>query len=170
MTNLSPIVRKFGQPVLLRAIVFFALWLVLTLGEPADLAAGIFATIAAVWASLYLLPPSPLHLSLAALLRFILRFFRQSVLAGVDVAWRALDPRLPLHPGYVQFPSRLARGSARNAFCTLECLLPGTLPVESDQSGMLLIHCLDVDQPVVADLAKDEHLFRRALGEQSDNG
>lgn len=169
MTNLSPIVRKFGQPVLLRAIVFLALWLVLTLGEPTDLPAGIFATIAAVLASLYLLPPSPVHLSLAALVRFMLRFFRQSVLAGVDVAWRALDPRLPLRPGYVHFPSRLPRGSARNAFCTLECLLPGTLPVESDQSGTLLIHCLDVDQPVVAHLTEDEHLFRRALGEQSDN-
>ena len=32
------------------------------------------------------------------------------------------------------------------------------------------IHCLDVDQPVVAQLAEDEHLFRRALGEERDDG
>ena len=33
-----------------------------------------------------------------------------------DVAKRALDPRLPLRPGYVQFPCGLTQGPTRNAF------------------------------------------------------
>jgi multicomponent Na+:H+ antiporter subunit E len=109
-------------------------------------------------------------LSPVASTAFALRVFRQSILAGVDVAWRALDPRLPLHTGFVAYPSRLPAGRGRSAFCTLASLLPGTLPVATDQTGALLIHCLDIDQPVVAQLTEDEGLFRRALGEGRDNG
>lgn len=150
--------------------MFLALWLVLTLGNGADLPAGIVAAIAATWVSLYLLPPSDVDLSLPAVMKFALHFFYQSVVAGVDVARRALDPRLPLRPGYVRFQCRLAQGPARSTFRTLESLLPGTLPVDSDQSGVLLVHCLDVDQPVVGQLADDEQLFRQALGEGRRNG
>jgi hypothetical protein len=35
---------------------------------------------------------------------------------------------------------------------------------------VLLVHCLDVDQPVLGQLADDEHLFRRALGEERYDG
>ena len=65
------------------------------------------------------------------LARFVLRFLRQSVVAGIDVAWRALDPRLPLRPGFVVYQPRLPPGPARNAFCTMTSLLPGTLPCRS---------------------------------------
>jgi multicomponent Na+:H+ antiporter subunit E len=44
-------------------------------------------------------------------------------------------------------------------------LLPGTLPAESDRRESLLIHCLDVEQPVAAGLAMDEDLFSQVLGE-----
>ena len=161
---------SFWQSALPRAATFLALWLVLTLGNPADLPAGILASIAATWTSLYLLPASEVRLSLPASIKFALHFFYQSVVAGVDVARRALDPRLPLRPGYVRFPCRLAQGPARSTFCTLASLLPGTVPVASNQSGVVLVHCLDVGQPVVAQLTEDEHLFMRALGEGRDNG
>lgn len=161
---------SFWRSVLLRAAIFLALWLVLTLGNPADLPAGILASIAATWTSLYLLPASEVRLSLPASIKFALHFFYQSVVAGVDVARRALDPRLPLRPGYVRFQCRLAQGPARSTFCTLASLLPGTVPAASNQSGVVMIHCLDVGQPVVAQLTEDEHLFRRALGEERENG
>ena len=41
---------------------------------------------------------------------------------------------------------------------------PGTLPTGTDDHGALLIHCLDVDQPIAANLATEETLFIRALG------
>ncbi len=108
--------------------------------------------------------PGRSRFSPLALLTFALRFFSQSVLAGIDVAWRALDPRLPLRLGFVVYPTRLAHGAARSTFCTVASLLPGTLPAASDDSGALVIHCLDVDQPVVGSLAVDENLLTRALG------
>jgi multicomponent Na+:H+ antiporter subunit E len=99
-----------------------------------------------------------------------LRFFRQSVVAGVDVAWRALDPQLPLRPGFVLYPVALSPGPERNMFTTLMSLLPGTVPTGSDEKGRFLIHCLDVEQPVVAQLAVEEALFVRALGGNRRDG
>jgi hypothetical protein len=38
------------------------------------------------------------------------------------------------------------------------------LPAGSDENGALLVHCLDVGQPVAANLAREEALFSRAIG------
>jgi multicomponent Na+:H+ antiporter subunit E len=170
MNDISPNVRNFWQHALSRAVMFFAFWIVLTLGDPADVLAGIVATIAATSTSLYLLPGSEARVSPSALIKFALHFLYQSVVAGLDVAKRAFDPRLPLQPGYVQFPCKLAQGPARNAFCALASLLPGTVPVTSDRRGVVLVHCLDVGQPVLAQLAQDEILFSQVGGGALDNG
>jgi multicomponent Na+:H+ antiporter subunit E len=93
-----------------------------------------------------------------------LRFVRQSVVSGAEVAWRALNPRLQLRPGFAIYPLHLPPGGARSAFCALSSLLPGTLPTGTDENGALLVHCLDVDQPIAAILAAEEALFIRVLG------
>jgi multicomponent Na+:H+ antiporter subunit E len=139
-----------------RAAGFLVLWLVLAGVEIADLPAAAVAVVAATWASLHLLPPGSSRLSPSALARLTLRFAYQSVAAGADVAWRALDPRLPLRPGFVRYP-------ARNAFTTLTSLLPGTVPAGAE-SGHIVYHCLDVDQPVMSQLAAEEAALARALG------
>lgn len=146
-----------------RAIGFFVFWLMLAGVDPADLPAAALAVAAATWTSLHLLPPGTWRFSPLGLARLVLRFPLQSVIAGVDVARRALDPRLPLRPGFVACPARLPAGTARDAFCTLTSLLPGTLPAGTARDGTLLIHCLDVGQPVAAQLAREETLFAGAL-------
>jgi multicomponent Na+:H+ antiporter subunit E len=125
---------------------------------------GAAAVIAATALSLRLLPPIGARPRPLALVRLAARFLRQSVLAGVDVAWRSLDPRLPLRPGFVRYPVQLPPGPARNTFCTLTSLLPGTVPTGPDASGALLVHCLDVGQPVVEQLALEEALLTDAMG------
>jgi multicomponent Na+:H+ antiporter subunit E len=150
--------------------MFFALWIILTLGNRSDLGVGVFAAIAATWVSLSLLPSGSARPSLLPALKFILHFFHQSVIAGLDVARRAFDPRLPLHPGYVQFPCPLSAGPARSAFCALSSLLPGTVPVKSDATGHILVHCLDTRQPVVKQLCEDASLFRKAVGVTHNDG
>ena len=92
------------------------------------------AVVAATWTSLHLLPPGGARGSPAALRRLALRFLYQSVVAGADVARRALDPRLPLRPGFVAYPVGFPPGAARNVFATLTSLLPGTVPSE-EESG-----------------------------------
>jgi multicomponent Na+:H+ antiporter subunit E len=159
-----------SRAAVMRAVGFFVLWMMLTGGNSGDLLAGAVAALAASWASLRLLRPSASRVRPIAFARLALRFFHQSVVAGIDVARRALDPRLPLHPGFVVYPVGLPRGPARNMFTTLMSLLPGTVPTGSDERGELLIHCLDVAQPVVAQLGADEALFARVIGEASRDG
>ncbi len=150
-----------------RAVAFLMLWFVLSGIGPSELTlAAPVAVVGATWLSLRLLSPDGSRGSIVALLQLVVRFLQQTVVAGVDVARRALDPRLPLRPGLVTYPVRFAPGAARNAFCTLTCLVPGTLPVGADERDALIIHCLDVDQPIVAQLDAEEALLARVLGHE----
>jgi multicomponent Na+:H+ antiporter subunit E len=83
--------------------------------------------------------------------------------AGVDVARRALDPRLPLRPGFTTVPVGIPPGLVRSAFVAITCLLPGTVAVGED-TGRILYHCLDTDQPVATQVADEEAALRRVLG------
>jgi len=158
------------RPALIRGAGFYVLWVMLTGDNPTDLAAGVVAALAGGWASLRLLPPGPSRVRLAAFLPLVLRFLGQSLAAGADVARRAFDPRLPLRPGFVVYPVGLPNGPARSMFAALMSLLPGTVPTGSDERAGMLIHCLDVRQPVVAQLAAEEAVFARTMDAPRDNG
>ena len=150
--------------MLARATGLFGLWLVLTGAESGDLLIGAVTAAAATWTSVRLIPRGTVRATPAALPAIAVRLLGQSIVAGVDVARRALDPRLPIRPGFVSHPLRTPPGLIRDAFCALASLLPGTVPSGSDEDGVLLVHCLDVGQPVLAQLAEDEARLARALG------
>jgi multicomponent Na+:H+ antiporter subunit E len=158
------------RPAVMRAVGFLGVWVVLSGYAWVDLVPGVIAALAATWLSLRLLPSGTNRMQPLALTKVVLRFLRQSVLAGADVARRALDPKLPLDPGFMPYSTGLPSGTARNAFTALMSLLPGTVPVGSDQSGALVIHCLDIRQPVAAQLAAEEALFVRIIGEAGSDG
>ncbi len=147
-----------------RAAVFIAFWLMISGWAPADLPVGFVAVAGATWTSLRFLPPKGSRLKIAALAPLAASFLRQSIVSGADVAWRALNPKLQLRPGLVACPLRLPPGGERSAFCALSSLMPGTLPTGTDEEGALLVHCLDIGQPVAANLAAEERLFIRAVG------
>jgi multicomponent Na+:H+ antiporter subunit E len=94
----------------------------------------------------------------------VLHFLRQSIVAGIDVAWRALDPRLRLRPGFVVYQAQLPPGTTRETFCAIMSLMPGTLPCGPAEGNGLTIHCLDVTQPVAEQLAVEEVLCMQTLG------
>jgi multicomponent Na+:H+ antiporter subunit E len=156
--------RESGRASVARATGFIAFWLILTSFNLADLPIGALAGALATWASLRLLPAGQWVIRPVALARLALRFLKQSVSAGIDVARRALDPQLPLQPGFARYHSQLPRGVRRNAFCTMTSLLPGTLPCGTEANGDLTIHCLDLGQPVAKQLAAEEALFVRTFG------
>jgi multicomponent Na+:H+ antiporter subunit E len=158
----------FASAALARWAGFLCLWLVIFGPAASDLVVGAATAAAATWTSLRLSPPAGARLRPVALARLGLRFFWQSAIAGADVARRALDPALPLRPGFVRCPTRLAPGPRRDAFCALSSLLPGTLPTGSDRGGALLAHCLDVGQDVVAQMAEEEAAFLAALAVRTD--
>jgi multicomponent Na+:H+ antiporter subunit E len=146
-----------------RATALLAFWMMLAGAAVADLPAAAVAVGAATWTSLCLWPPGPARLRLAPLPGLTLRFLWQSVVAGWDVATRALAPRPRVRPGFAVYPVGLPPGPARNCFTTLTSLLPGTVPAGEVEGG-LLYHCLDVEQPVVAQLAAEEAELARVIG------
>jgi multicomponent Na+:H+ antiporter subunit E len=104
------------------------------------------------------------RLNPVALSKLFLRFAIQSIVAGIDVARRALDPRMPLRPGFVNYPVRFPPGPSRNTFAALTSLLPGTVPA-GYQNGQIVYHCLDINQSVISQLAAEEAALAQALGD-----
>ena len=152
-----------------RAAIYLALWFVLLPStKPGDVALGLAAAVAATWISLQLLPPAGGRVRLGALLVQGPHFLWESVRAGVDVARRALAPRMRLEPGFVASPTQLPRGVARNTFSTVAGLMPGTLPAGEDGEA-LVVHALDISQPVAEQLGAEERRFGPALSARTDH-
>ncbi len=148
---------------LVRAALYFGLWIVIDQSaKPANLLVGALATAAATGLSLRLLPPDTGQVRMGALVMLLPRFLWQSLLAGIDVARRVLSPRMPLQPGFIQYPVVLPRGSARNAFELISSLLPGSVPTDETDT-LIEYHCLDVRQPVAEGLAAEEQAYSKAL-------
>ena len=59
-------------------------------------------------------------------------------------------------------------GTSRNLFTSVTSLMPGTLPAGTDESGRLIYHCLDVEQPVLQELGQEEAQLVAALGAAPD--
>lgn len=145
---------------MLRGAGFLVLWLALSgSAAPADVAAGLAASALGAWASLRLAPPEggPRFRPLA-MAHLFLRLPAQVLVAGIDVARRALAPRMRIAPGLVPFTPHAA-GRRADLFLALSSLLPGTLPAAPGT-----IHALDTTRPVAAELAAEEARFARATG------
>lgn len=123
-----------------RTVIFGAIWLVLTEGNPGGLVFGALTVPAAVWLSLSLLPPSR-RLGMLRLIAILPKFLLGSLMGGVDVAWRSFKPRMPIAPDWIVVPVALP-DTARVALGAELSLMPGTL-VAGAQDGKLLVHVLD---------------------------
>lgn len=148
-------------PLLVRTLAFLLLW-VLLMGGPKQLAFGAATAALAAWCSVRLRADGQLGLRPLGLLAMAPRFLWQSLVAGVDVARRAFDPRLPLNPGLIVYRPQLPPGSARSLFTAYTSLLPGTVPC-GDGDGGVVYHCLDISQPIVEQLAAEEARLSRAI-------
>ena len=135
-------------------------------GEASDVLPGLGAAALAAWASVRLMPPDPVGGSVRwiAALGLFAHFVRVSLLAGVDVARRTLAPRMRLAPGYVHYSTNLPACDARSLFQAMTSQMPGTVPSGTETSGAIAYHCLDVSQPVTAQLAEEESRLLDALG------
>ena len=152
-----------GAALAARGWLYFAVWVVIDQSaKPANLAFGVLATIAATWASLKLLPPRYGRVRIGVLLLLLPRFLWQSLVAGIDVARRAFAPRLPLAPGFVEYPTGLPRGAPRNAFAAISSLLPGSVPAGETETH-IEYHALDQSQPVAEQLAAEDQAYGKAL-------
>jgi multicomponent Na+:H+ antiporter subunit E len=142
--------------VLLRLLVLAGLWWLLTghdgyswlMGGPVIVALALWQPIVA--------GGSNGSLQLSRLLVFIPVFGWRTIIGSSDVAWRALNPRLPIDPVVYEYPLRLPQGSsARVFFVNCLSLLPGTLTVWWEDD-VLRVHVLTEGPQVKAELRELE--------------
>ncbi len=139
--------HRIGQ-FLFTALVLFGLWLLFTgtldpqeTAVGALLAAGIalFTHRRFTRGGLQNLAPG----RLLCLLAYLPFFTWQMIKANLDVAYRALHPRMPLNPGIVRVKTRMTSDIGKMAVANSITLTPGTLTLEVDDDT-LYIHWIDV--------------------------
>jgi len=82
----------------------------------------------------------PLALLLRAL-RFLPWLFWQIAKANVDVAWRILNPRLPIHPMLIRIKAGQRRDVGRVIYANCITLTPGTVSVDVE-ADEIVVHAL----------------------------
>lgn len=165
MTGPTIAMSARGRVLVFRPAAFALLWVVLTEGELQGWWFGVVAVPLATALSHLLLPArGRAGLELLAAVRLAGFFAWQSVVGGVDVARRALDPRLPIRPGMLDTELHHADTSTTLSFAALVSLLPGTICVHID--GHTRIHVVDTSQDVAARLRVAEQRIADAIGPQ----
>jgi len=139
--------------LLWRGLLLAALWW--TLAGGTAWAFGAPVVLLAVGASVALQPTRTVRLDPVALVRFAQFFVFRSVRAGIDVARRALSPRLPLAPALIDFRLRLPPGPSRVFLANTMSLLPGTLSADLTDDR-LRMHVLDASLPIEHELRAAE--------------
>ncbi|MCO5169692.1 MAG: Na+/H+ antiporter subunit E [Planctomycetes bacterium] len=150
-----------------RAACYALAWAALTHGDPGSWVIGAPAVLLAALAGVGLSARAPAAaLRPRALLPFVTHFLSRSLTGGVDVARRALDPRLPLSPGLIEHPLRLPPdGPAAVFFVDLVSLLPGTLCAGVD-GARLTVHVIDQALPNADELRRLEERVAALFGEE----
>ncbi|RKZ31341.1 Na+/H+ antiporter subunit E [bacterium] len=116
-------------------IILFALWLLLTWSvQLADIIAGIVISILAValmgdifTGKMYrILNP----IRLFWMVVYIPYLFLYIILANLDVAYRVINPAMPIRPGIVRFKTNLKSEIGKTFLANSITLTPGTLTVD----------------------------------------
>jgi multicomponent Na+:H+ antiporter subunit E len=150
-------VARFG----FRIALFALLWWILTEGAIHSWRVGVPVVVFAALASVRLLPR--VHWSLSGILYFIPFFLWHSLRGGVDVARRALHPRLPISPGLIEYRWQLPTGLPRVFMANTVSLLPGTLSAELGEE-FLHVHVLDRSGAFASELMVIEARVARLFG------
>lgn len=148
---------------LLRSLLAAFCWWLITEGRIDSWVVGLPAVGLAVVFSFYLQPASGYRLSLPGILAFWWYFSRQSLVAGYDVAKRIISPEMPIQPGEVSLQLHLPAGAPRWLLAMTLSLLPGTLSVRLE-GETLVLHCLDIGEPIEADVLTAERRVAAVFG------
>jgi len=146
-----------------RFLVLFALWWILSEGDPRGFWFGAMAAALVAWFGTHVAADSAYRVRWRALPGFAVFFLAQSVTAGVDVALRLLRPSLPIRPGEITLTTRLPGGAPQGLLANTLSLLPGTLTL-SLHGDKLVLHGLDLDMDVEASVRQVEGRIARLFG------
>jgi multicomponent Na+:H+ antiporter subunit E len=148
--SLATLARRAG----VRGTVMTLLWWILVGGDAGSWVIGAPAVAGATAASLAL-SPGGWRWTSAGVLQFVPFFVYQSLVGSVDVALRALNPRLPLQPALLDYTLRLPENHARVFMADTVSLLPGTLSAALEDRH-LRVHTLTQGPEVLENLRELE--------------
>jgi len=150
-------------------IFFFAFWLLLNNGDFYSLIVGVFFIALAVAGSHRLstdtkvLKNTP-RIQLKRLPKFLVFFFYNSLKGGLGTAKLAFSPTLSLTPDFVHYPiKQLQTGASTQLFMNLVSLLPGSVSVIREPSG-LLVHVLNSGTNTTQELQQCELAVSQLFG------
>ena len=147
-----------GYSLVLRLGTFLLIWWVLTDGVVSSWWFGVPAALFALITSVALIPP--MNLVWYECIRFIPFFLKNSLIGGIDVAWRAFHPRLPITPDLINYPLTLPSGLSQVFMANTVNLLPGTLSAAVNRN-ILKVHVLDSEKDFLCELrAVEQHVAR----------
>jgi multicomponent Na+:H+ antiporter subunit E len=143
----------------------FVVWVVLAGTGPVDLAVGVVAAVLAAVAGRALSGTPAVAVSWRRFAGLLLRLPAQIVVAGTDVALRALARPPRIAPGILDHDIAVPPGPARNLFRLLSSLQPGSLPVGDGAGGGLVVHHLVVEDGAAGGVEHEAERFRYAVRE-----
>lgn len=161
LTGWQRTVRVLGPCVLKRSLPLAFVWWILVEGNRASWYIGAPAVLLSATASAALL--SPVSFRWYELVRFVPYFLIRSLLGGVDVAWRALHPGMPIDPHLVKYPIKLPPGLPRAFLANSVSLLPGTLTARIG-SKSLDVHVLSRRKGIMSELERLEQRVGALFG------
>lgn len=94
------------------------------------------------------------------ILYYVIIFIVELIKANVDMAFRALNPKMPIKPGIVKVPVNLKSDHGRSALADSITLTPGTITLDIAEEGdqtYFYIHWINVtstDQKTAGDRIK----------------
>ncbi|GAB3795188.1 Na+/H+ antiporter subunit E [Virgibacillus kimchii] len=72
-------------------------------------------------------------------------FFRELILANIDMIKIILKPKMDIKPGIIAIPTKLDTDMEVTLFAALISLTPGTLSMDfSDDSKVIFVHAIDI--------------------------
>ncbi len=99
---------------------------------------------------------------------FLTSFTRDLVVSNIDVAYRVLNPKMPINGGMIEYKTGLRSPTAMTILANSITLTPGTLVVECRESdGKMLIHCLNMkdEEKTIKGIRRWEKLLAKVAGE-----
>ena len=158
-----------SRAILLRILIFALLWLALTGGAASAWIDGAVAAVAAGALSVGLYPVDRQGVQIWRAALFAPTLLARGFLGGLDVARRAIDPRMPVKPGWIRFRLGNLNDEANALLGGVISILPGTLSA-GPQDRQMDVHVLNSSGFDLAELATEERrvlaLFGRRTTEQ----
>jgi len=138
-------------------------WWCLTSGDVSSWLVGIPVIVLAAMLQHTLMPRYEYRYSFRGVLKYLPYFAKHALIGGLDVAYRAFAPHLPVDPGFVNYTLRLPKGPWRVFFVNSISLLPGTLSCQLGEDRVE-VHVLSLASSTIDELKTLEEKVAAVFG------